>query len=153
MNKRQLLKNIIKEALSEVLRDELRVILREELANNKPIIQNIIPQISGNNKENTNINPGIRKKVNFNEFLPGFKQRPTQTPQSKNAVLNEALKKNPLAAFIQDTAKNLSADEMQKLSQGIGAIEEPVMSMSQPSMVDYGEMDNYSPPNMPNFDR
>lgn len=138
-------KNIIKESIREVLNEGLRSIIKEELANHKPIINNIISDSKSTSLVNT---PTPKKKIDFNDFLPGPK-RPKLTPQVKGQMLAETLKKNPLAAFIQDSAKNLTADEMQDLSKGI-AVEEPMIVSKQ---IDYGDVDSYTPLNMPDFNR
>src|SRR5260221_537966 len=113
MNKSQLFKKIIieavKEAIRDELRDELRDIIREELKGVKPLVEKVAP----------------KKKVNFADFLPGRKNMVSKSP---NTLLEENLKGNPLASLIQDTARNLTADEMNRISSGGGgAVEAPVM--------------------------
>jgi len=136
MTKSQILKKIIKEAVIEALHDELRTIIREELQNMKPLLSNPVTSPP-------------KKKVNFQDFLPGRRPMTQNQPQkSGNALLAENLKGNPLAAFIQDTASKLTTDEMNNMVSGNGVSAEPSMTMSAQ---DLGEIEDYTPSNMPDF--
>jgi len=118
-------KNLIKEAVREVLHEEMRGILSEM-------------QQTQNNKHS------FEPKKNYESFLP-YKTNPVM---NKKQPIPQAFAdtNDPIKKLLGETAQRMSQEDYQQVA--MGSPQQDSVPMAQP---DVGEMEEYSPTNMPNF--
>lgn len=111
-------KSVIKEAVREAVREEIGLMLLEQLksgnaVNQKPITENRSLSFDSGDVHSV----GMRSQMG-NKMAEMFGMPANAKPQSNLQV--DPNSDNPFAAFINDTANNLSPQEMRQILQTQG---------------------------------
>jgi hypothetical protein len=112
-------KSVIKEAVREAVREEIGLMLLEQLKSgnavqSKPLTENRSLSFDSGDVHSV----GMRSQVG-NKMAEMFGMPAGVKPQSKNLQVDPN-SDNPFAAFINDTANNLSPQEMRQMLQSQG---------------------------------